>query len=265
MIKDDSIFVEERKKLIVDYVNENSKATVSELGDLYSVSPSTIRNDLRDLENCGLLRRTHGGAVSCRSVNFEANSYEKSMVCIESKKAIAAAALSHIKNGDTIALDTGTTAYELALLLTGFSDLMVVTCDLEIASFLERRTDAGIFIAGGRVRRDYHCTYGKKAIDAISDLNVDKAFLSANGVSLTRGVTTPNIDVSQMKKLFMGISSESFLLCDHTKLGKTSFARFADLDSIETLITDDQADPDFVEAARQKGVDVVLAPKISPA
>ena len=61
MIKDDSIFVEERKKLIVDYVNENSKATVSELGDLYSVSPSTIRNDLRDLENCGLLRRTHGG------------------------------------------------------------------------------------------------------------------------------------------------------------------------------------------------------------
>lgn len=258
MIKDDNIFAEERKKMIVDFVNKNSKATVSDLSELYSVSSSTIRNDLRDLENGGFLRRTHGGAVSCRSVNFEANSYEKAVERSEYKKQIAKKARSFIKNGDTIALDTGTTTYELALLLGDLEDLMVVTYDLEIASYLERNTRAHIFMAGGRVRRDYHCTYGKKALDSVADLNVDKAFIGANGISLSRGITTPNIDAAQMKTLFINIATKSYLLADSSKFEKTSFSQFAEFADIDAIITDSETPPEFAEAVRQKGVEIIM-------
>lgn len=259
MAKDDSIFAEERRKMIVDHVNENVKATVPELCDLFSVSSATIRNDLRALEESGLLKRTHGGAISCKSVNYEVNSYERAVERVTQKAQIAAKAVSFIKEGDTIALDTGTTTYELAKLLTKFHDLTVVTNDLQSASFLEQYSRAHIFLAGGRVRRDYHCTYGKKALDSVSDFNVDKAFLGANGISLTRGFTTPNIDTAEVKEAFISIADSTIIITDSTKLDKTSFSKFADFEDVDTIITDGEADMAFVDSLREVGMEVIIS------
>ncbi len=259
MAKDESIFAEERRKMIVDHVNENVKATVPELCEIFSVSSATIRNDLRALEESGALKRTHGGAISCKSVNYEINSYEKAVERVQQKAQIAAKALTFIKEGDTIALDTGTTTYELAKLLTKFHNLTVVTNDLQIASFLEQYASAHIFLAGGRVRRDYHCTYGKKALDSVSDFNVDKAFLGANGISLSRGFTTPNIDTAEVKEAFIQIADCTVIMADSKKLDKTSFSKFADFEEVDIVITDNGADAAFVQSIREQSVEVIVS------
>ena len=113
---EDGMFAEERKHMIVDLVNKNIKTTVNNLCEEFSVSPATIRNDLRELEEAGLLKRTHGGAISNIKANYEPNAYQKEIEHVNEKKAIAKRAAQYVHEGDTIALDTGTTTFELAKL-----------------------------------------------------------------------------------------------------------------------------------------------------
>ncbi|MEG2520693.1 MAG: DeoR/GlpR family DNA-binding transcription regulator [Christensenellaceae bacterium] len=108
---EDSIFAEERKHLIVDLVNKNVKTTVINLCERFGVSPATIRNDLRELEEAGLLKRTHGGAISNTKANYEPNAYQKEVENVEEKKMIAKYAAKYVQEGDTIVLDTGTTTF----------------------------------------------------------------------------------------------------------------------------------------------------------
>ena len=119
--------------MIVELINKEIKTTVANLCEKFSVSPATIRNDLRELELAGLLKRTHGGAISNRKASFELNSYQKEVENLEKKAAVAKAAIQYVQDGDIIAIDTGTTTLELAKLLVGRRNITVVTNDLEIA------------------------------------------------------------------------------------------------------------------------------------
>ena len=251
---DDNFFAEERKQMIVETVNKNIKTTVNELCEKFSVSPATVRNDLRELEEAGLLKRTHGGAICNNRATFEPNAYQKEVERIEQKRAIAGVAAAYVNEGDTIALDTGTTTFELAKLLVGFKNLTVVTNDLQIAAYLERNAYANIIMAGGAVRRNFHCTAGQKALDTIIDLNVDKAFVGVNGVSLERGLSTPNIDTANVKTAIINISDETFLLADSSKFNKNSFVKFADIEEIQVVITDDELDGETLESIRSLGI-----------
>ncbi len=255
---EEGVFAEERKRMIVEIVNTNVKTTVADLCRRFSVSPATIRNDLRDMEEAGLLKRTHGGAISNARANFEPNAYQKEVERIHQKRAIAQIAAAYVNEGDTIALDTGTTAFEFAKLLVDYQSLTVVTNDLQIAAFLERSSYANIIMAGGAVRRNFHCTAGQKAIDTLLDLNVDRTFLAANGVSISRGVTTPNIETAYVKERLVKLADEVVLLADSTKIDKVSFVKYADISDIDVIITDDEADSDYVETLRGMGIVVEL-------
>lgn len=256
---EDGMFAEERKHMIVDLVNKNIKTTVSNLCEKFSVSPATIRNDLRELEEAGLLKRTHGGAISNIKANYEPNAYQKEIEHVNEKKAIAKRAAQYVHEGDTIALDTGTTTFELAKQLVTYENLTVVTNDLQIAAFLERNGKANIIMAGGAVRRNFHCTAGQKAIDTLSDLNVDKTFLAANGVSIKCGITTPNIDTAHVKEKLVSLGDEVLLLVDSSKFDTSTFVKFAGLSEIDLIITDTGVDPEYMELLEREDVSVETA------
>ena len=152
----DNIFAEERKNQIVEYVNQNTKATVGELCDYFNVSQATIRNDLRDLDAAGLISRVHGGAIANLSVNFERNVSETAEQHTEEKNLLAHAALKYIHDGDAIALDAGSTIYALAKQLTVFRNLTVVTYDLKTASWLTQNSDVNVILAGPQGVSLYH-------------------------------------------------------------------------------------------------------------
>jgi len=255
---EENIFAEERKQMIVELVNENAKTTVAELRKRFAVSPATIRNDLRELEQSGLLKRTHGGAMSNRRANFEPDAYEKEIARIEQKQAIARMAATHVSEGDTIAVDTGTTAFEFVKQLTDFEDLTIITNDLQIAMYIERNSKSRVIIAGGMMRRNFHCTTGQKAMNTICDLNADKTFIGANGVSIRRGITTPDIDTACLKRVLIDIGEEVILMADSTKLDKASFAKYAEVSNIDVLITDDEADEEYIHMMREAGAFVEL-------
>ena len=243
------LFAEERKGQILELLRQKSKLLVPELCDYFDVSPATIRNDLRDLENERKLKRTHGGAISLEKTSFELDS-----------RQIAACAAKLIEDGDTIILDTGTTTLELAKCLSAKRDLTIVLNDIEIASLLEESTQANLILIGGTLRHGFHCTVGPMAVSYLSELNVDKVFLSSNAVSLDRGFTTPDFNQAEVKKTMIQVASEVIMLSDSSKFGKLSFTQFAALSDIDKLITDKGIDPQAAEQLRQlESFDLVIA------
>ncbi len=253
------LFVDERKQMIVELLNKEMKKSVAELSDYFSISPATIRSDLRELEKEGLLKRTHGGAISNKKMIYEPTTHEKEIVNVDKKQSIAEIAQAYIQDNDVIVLDTGSTTYELAKFIGAFSNLTVITHDFLIAEYLDEHSNATVIFLGGQLRRKFRCTIGPITINAIKDLSADKVFLGANGITIGKGVFTPNLDLAMLKKEMINIGGEIILLCDSTKIGKASFAKFAEIDTFDVIITDDGISEDDRTSISKTGVKLEVA------
>ncbi len=256
---DENIFAEERKRLIVDLVNRRIKITVSELCDEFGVSPATVRNDLRELEFAGLLKRTHGGALSNKKTNFDLPYTERLVEHQEEKRAIGKLAATMVEPGDKIIIDIGTTTRELAMMIAEISDITVVTNDLEVAYYLNSHSDAKILLTGGFLRSKFNSLFGQTAIDTLKDINADKAFLSAEGMTIEKGATNTDVNIALVKREFVRRANEVVLLCDSSKFGKCAFMKFADAAEIDLIITDEYADEKILNQYRNHGINVEIA------
>lgn len=249
------IFMEERQNKILSMLQSQNKLLVNELCDYFSVSPATIRNDLNQLEQLGLLKRTHGGAISCDvKTGFEQTSIQKSNTNADKKQRIAAYATQFIEDGDIIAIDTGTTTYCLAKMLTDKTDLTVVTNDLQIANLLENFSGITVILAGGILRKGFSCTIGTITNTILSSMNVDKVFFSTNAVDPKGNLCTPDLEQAKTKETLIAMGRKSFLLCDSSKFSSYSFARFGSLKDINTIITDEEIDEDVLCQLHSQGI-----------
>lgn len=253
----EALFAEERKINIVEYIQRHKKATVPELCSTFDVSSATIRNDLRELENSGLILRTHGGAMVKTKTGFELTDKQKQTKNSAEKKRIAELAITLVEDGDTVILDTGTTVSELAKLLHRKNNINVVTNDYHIASILEDYNSVNVILMGGVVRKGFHCTLGISGRNMLSSLSVDKAFMGVNSFSFEKGASTPDISHAETKKTMISIATKVILLCDSSKMGRSSFARFMGADDLDVFVTDAISEGDR-EKMEELGVEVLV-------
>ena len=246
-------FAEERQNSILLLLKTKEKLLVNELCEMYGVSSATIRNDLNTLEKKGLLRRTHGGAIANLKIGFEETSVQKFNVFTDEKERIAEHAESYIEDGDVIAIDSGTTTYALAKMLSGKQNVTVVTADLRIANLLEGYNGISVVIAGGTVRKGFACTVGALTNGVLSQMNVDKVFLATNSVGMDGSLSTPDLEQAQVKNSLIKMGRQVFLLCDSTKFTANSFAKFGSLKEIDCIITDSGIDKAILERLQTAG------------
>lgn len=232
------LFAEERQRKIMEVVNTNGKAVVPVLSEMFGVSASTIRNDLRQLENRNLITRTHGGAIRNSKAGRELSPTDKESQMMPQKQAIARAALDLIDDGDIIAITTGTTTYELIKLLPVKKGLTVVVNDIRYAVWLEQNTDFNVYILGGLVRKGYHYTTLPAKNDFLSTINIDKGFFSCNGFDVKKGITAPDYETAKNVRQILDSCFETYLMSDSSKLGTVTFAQIADMGYVTSLIVD---------------------------
>ncbi len=254
----DTMFAEERKLKIIDLLSQNKKVTVAELVHLFNVSSATIRSDLRDLNNKGQIIRTHGGAIIESGPGFEQETEQKRDLNLAAEQQIARIAIELINDGDTVIFDTGTTTVELAKLLSKRRRVTAVTNDLEIARCLGEMDSISVLMLGGEVRKKFHCTVGAAGIKMLAQLSVDKAFMDTNSLSISNGASTPNIQQAETKKAMISSAKKVILLCSSRRLGKDSFAHFASLDQIDTLVIEQIEESEKFEF-QERGVEVLTA------
>jgi len=178
---------------------------------------------------------------------------------MDEKERIAKAALAELPADGAILLDAGSTTYQLAEALPRDRELTVVTNSVAIASMLTSWPNLELMLVGGLLRHGTSAAVGPWSLHALRDTFVDVAFLGADGVSTTAGLTTSDEAVASFKRAVVGSSRRVVLLADHTKLGREGPARFAGLLDIDTVITDSGVDPATLRAIADAGPQVVAA------
>lgn len=237
-------------------VKERRIVRVDELTTELSVSVATIRRDLAMLESRGDLRRVHGGAVAAETRLEEPLFDDKTSLAAQEKRRIATTALTLIRPKDSIFLDGGSTVLALAALLHDRSDITVVTNSLRVAAELAGGGPA-LILVGGEFRRLSQTFVGPLTRCTIGQLHVDRAFMGTIGLDVTTGLTTTDPREAFTKELVMQNAGEVILLADSSKIGKTSFARFADIANVHSLITDKRAPDRVLRTLRKLNINVL--------
>ena len=253
------MYAEERQQHILDRARAAGRVDVNSLAEALDVTPETVRRDLTILERHGVLRRVHGGAIPVERLGFEPGVETRTERYVAEKERIAKAALPHLPDEGTILLDAGTTTLRLAELIPRDHELTIVTNSLPIATMVAQHPSLSLYLLGGRVRGRTLAAVGAWVTDALSDVFVDVAFIGTNGLSVERGLTTPDQSEAAAKRAMITAARRSVVLTDHTKIGVDHFSRFADLTDIAAVITDNGLDPETAAEIEALGPEVVLA------
>lgn len=252
------MFAEERRRQIVELIHAEKKIVIPELCNRFGVSASTIRNDLRDLQDEGLITRTHGGAIINSKSGYELLPLDKEARMAEAKRAIGRKAAELVEDGDIIAIGPGTTMLEMAKCLDPAKELTIILNDLPIAAYLERFEKYRIILLGGTLRKNFHYTRMMPGGESLVGVNIDKAFISGSGTDVKRGVTTPDPGLAHDLRLIIQAASEVYILSDSSKFGSVTFSRIVSVDGITAIITDSGIGDDDFGNIRNAGVELLI-------
>jgi len=256
------MLTEERRQQILARVNASPEGAiqVSELAEALGVSGMTIRRDLEELEHKGLLKRVHGGAISCLEglgltwIPFAARRREYS----QEKQQIGWLAAQLVQDGEKIILDSGTTTLQIARRLAEKRELCLVTNSLPISEVAARFPHARVILLGGELRTDELCSVGSVAAQQVAQYSVDKAFIGASGFSIERGATDSLLPEVEVKQAMMRAARQAILVVDSSKWNIERFIRIAELGAFHTVITDDHLPPEGLRALQMHQVEVLM-------
>lgn len=254
-----------RHDTIVGAVNSASTVSTDELVQLLGVSAETVRRDLALLEERGAIRRVHGGAASVHGGGRgEEPSYtERTGIRHQAKAELARVAAGLLESGQTIVIDIGTTAVELARAIPPGFRGTIATPSLLVAVELAGRPGVDVLVSGGRVRNGDLACASAHANAFFAGLYADIAFIGSGGLHVSAGLTDYHLDEIDIRRTVIANSARSFILADSSKLGHIAPHRVCDLTSVSGLITEDitaeNTDAHAIAAAIREAGGVVLA------
>ena len=236
----------QRRQAILAEVRQSKAVSAEGLARKYRVSLETIRRDLRGLRDQGLLERVYGGALSIRST--EGTFAARSALHNDSKQAIGRLAASLIEPDDTIVIDVGTTALEVAKALPGDFRGRVLTNSVPVAMALADIETIELLLCGGHVRRGDAACFGGHAEAFFAEFYADKAFLGSGGVHPDAGLTDYYPHEVTARRVIISHSGACYVLADSSKLGAIAVHRVCPLSHITAVLTDPQASAEAVAA-----------------
>lgn len=245
----------QRRQTILDLLRTQPSLRVSEIAATLAVSAGTVRNDLNALEAEGLLTRFHGGAVLTERRSLLSTSFtERLRAHAAEKQAIAHAAARLVEDGDSLLLDASSTVYDLALALQPRQRLRVVTNGLDVARLLAQNPSNTVILIGGILNPDGSSVTGLLSERVFQDLHVQKAFVSASGFSIERGLTEVYLEEAQLKRKAIECAQQVFAMIDSSKLGQEDLTSFARPDQICCLYTDEGISLEWRQRIHQMGI-----------
>ena len=249
----------ERHQKILGRARSEGRVEVKQLADDLDVTPETVRRDLTALERLGVLRRVHGGAVLVERLGIERAVADREERLTQEKERIAKVARDELPDGGSIIIDAGTTTVHFARLLPTDRELVVVTHALPVANLLVSWPNITLCLLGGVVRPRTLAATGDWTRHNLTDVFVDVAFVGTNGITATRGLTTPDLGEAAVKRALIAAARRTVVLADHTKLGREDFAHVCDLEAIDTVISDTGLADEMAEEIEGSGPTVVRA------
>ena len=245
-----------RRKEIVELLAQNRSLKVTDLVDRFGVSAVTIRNDLIYLENNMLCKRSFGKVMSYDRAKTPALQKAEMPAQLIYKEVIGKYAASLIQPGDSVFFYAGSTVEQVVKYLNPKTEFIALTNSIFIANELRSFTKVHPILLGGLLSRNMGFTYGDEAIRQLKGYNVDKLFLSVDGIDARTGITNASPFEGDINRAVISCANQVVIVADHTKVGNSSFVRMGSAEDVDILITDPEADNGAVEQLKKTGVDV---------
>jgi len=258
-MKDNNSTVD-RRKYIINEINNKGQVYVHELSERFKVSEVTIRNDLEQLEQKRILVRARGGAIKLEgNMAKEQRISDKDKLYYDEKVRIGKKAASLINDNDTILLDSGTTTMEIARNLPERNNLTVITNAINIVNELLGRRNINLIVLGGYLRETSHSLVGFLAEKSLQNFYVDKVFLGVDGFDTKQGIYTPNLEEAHLNQLMIQNAKDVILVTDSSKFFRKSLAFICEIKMINIVVTDDGISPENKQRLEDENVKVIIA------
>jgi DeoR family fructose operon transcriptional repressor len=263
------VLIAERRRRIIEQVQRTGYASYRELADALHTSESTMRRDLRSMVADGLLTSTRGGVslpeLTQRQPRRESWPIAESVPdqLEPSRQAIAAYAASLVLPGTGVLIGPGRTTAAMARYLIEVPDLTVVTNSLPVVAALVDAPSVDVVMVGGALRRSINAFVGPITEQTVLGLRGAQVFLTGDGVTVERGLTTPNVFAAAADQALAKAGHTVVVLADHAKVGRDTMCQTVPTDRIGVLVTDQEADEIQVRRLVEANVDVRRAPKAS--
>lgn len=244
-----------RKSAIIELLEQTRRVSVSELAIRFAVSEMTIRRDLDELERQGLAQRKHGGAVSTGKLRFLQMGLPQYQAT-DAKAAIGKLAAELVAPGQTVMIDTGTTALEVARHLPQNADITVATTSLCVAQDLYN-SSIKVLLLGGFLRDEFPSVYGPMTEKLLHDIRVDILFIGCDGADSRTGFYSNDLHISNLEQAMIHIANRVVVVTESSKFGRRAFARYTTPEEVDILVTDQLLSTVDTEALKEQGVEVL--------
>lgn len=251
------MFANERHGIISKMIKTDGAVTTSELVSFFKVSIETIRRDLLYMEQQGLLKRVHGGAVSAGEMKSFLTLEKRNEENNAFKRELAKAAANLISEGEIIGIDSGsTTVFFAQELAKKFSKLTVITHSLDIFNILHRHKDFSVILCGGYFNAEENSFYGNLVTDALSSLRADKVFVCPSALSLKSGICDFQPDLYEVQRKLLSIGNKVYILADSSKFEKTALLKMDDMKSEFTYVTDSNLPKNLLKLYKENNITI---------
>lgn len=245
--------IRERKEKILEILSREGQVKVSELSRLFGISSITVRSDLADLEEQGLLFRTHGGAINSYKSYCDMDLKQRLGTNQKAKQLISGAAAAMVQPHDTIMMNSGTTTLSVFRALSPQLKINIVTNSITIALEAGGNPNFNVVLLGGFINAKYQFVYGDDAISQLKHYHADKLFLSVDGITAQAGLTTYYDREAELARQMLSQSKKKIVVADASKIGRTAFVNIAAATSADYLITEScAADKDELALLKKK-------------
>jgi DeoR/GlpR family transcriptional regulator of sugar metabolism len=227
---------EERKRAILEQLSTEGRVSAADLCRVLRVSEDTIRRDLRDLDEAGLLRRVHGGALPRAQTTLAYTA--RTQLQQPAKQALAKVAADMVRPGQVLFIDGGTTTLEIARSLPRELRATVITVSPPVALALGEHTGIEVHLLGGRLHREAMTTVGAETVEAVRQVRADLCLLGVCSIHGEAGITTPHAEEAAIKRAMIQASAETMAVATADKLGTVSSFVVAPTERLATLVTE---------------------------
>ncbi len=248
-----------RKLEILKLLRQSGMVQIAELAKHCGVSQATVRRDLNELDKNGAICRTHGGAVMVQGTAYEQPHKQKLALMQEQKQRIAIAATNFISDGDSVFIDSGTTALLLSQRLGEYKNLTVITNNTDIVNSINLHPTSTFVLTGGVRREEFSVLVGSITEDFMRDIKVDKAFVGADAIDSKNGLYNSSFTESALKRLIVLSGRVRILISDSSKFQIPGLVRICGLESFDFIITDDGLDAQKRKDIEDVGVGLIIA------
>ncbi len=248
----------ERQKRFLDLLSTKDIVTIPEFAEKFNISVETVRRDLAILEKQGKIQKVYGGA-KIKDLNLGEPAMETRMASkLLQKDSIGKKCSEFIEDGECIFIDSGSTTYHIARHITNKKNLTIITNSIPVVNELIN-SDFEIIIIGGKVRQSERSVVTYDYLFNFSELNIQKSFICASGITIENGITDFNMQEAVTRKTIIERSREVFIAADSSKFGRDVTINIVPLDKVNYIITDSYLDKNLINNFKKIKTNLILS------